>query len=145
MTATTLFYIIIGMIILNFIIEKVLDALNAKHYNDPIPSELGDVYDAEAYKKSQDYKLTNYKFGLLTSAFSLLLTLSFLLLDGFEYLDNIARAFSDNSIIIALIFFGIIMLASDIITTPFSYYKTFVIEERFGFIKTTKKNLYWTN
>ena len=139
MTATTLFYIIIGMIILNFIIEKVLDALNAKHYNDPIPSELGDVYNAEAYKKSQDYKLTNYKFGLLTSAFSLLLTLSFLLLDGFEYLDNIARAFSDNSIIIALIFFGIIMLASDIITTPFSYYKNFVIEERFGFNKTTKK------
>uniref|UniRef100_UPI00404B1E6A M48 family metallopeptidase n=1 Tax=Gelidibacter sp. TaxID=2018083 RepID=UPI00404B1E6A len=139
MTATTLFYIIIGMIILNFIIEKVLDALNAKHYNDPIPSELGDVYDAEAYKKSQDYKATNYKFGLLTSAFSFVLTLSFLLLDGFEYVDNIARSYSDNSMIIALIFFGIIMLASDIITTPFSYYKTFVIEERFGFNKTTKK------
>ena len=139
MTATTLFYIIIGMIILNFIIEKVLDALNAKHYNDPIPSELEDVYDAEAYKKSQDYKATNYKFGLLTSAFSLVLTLGFLLLDGFEYVDNIARSFSDNSIVIALMFFGIIMLASDIITTPFSYYKTFVIEERFGFNKTTKK------
>lgn len=139
MTATTLFYIIIGMIILNFIIEKVLDALNAKHYNDPIPSELDDVYDTEAYKKSQDYKTTNYKFGLLTSAFSLVLTLGFLLLDGFEYVDNIARSFSDNSIIIALIFFGMIMLASDVITTPFSYYKTFVIEERFGFNKTTKK------
>lgn len=139
MTATTLFYIIIGMIILNFIIEKILDALNAKHYNDPIPSELDDVYDTEAYKKSQDYKATNYKFGLLTSAFSLVLTLGFLLLDGFEYVDNIARGISDNSIIIALIFFGMIMLASDIITTPFSYYKTFVIEERFGFNKTTKK------
>lgn len=139
MTATTLFYIIIAMIIGNFIIEKIVDALNAKHYNDPIPSELDDVYDVEAYKKSQDYKATNYKFGLLTSAFSLVLTLSFLLLDGFEYVDNIARSISDNGIIIALIFFGIIMLASDIITTPFSYYKTFVIEERFGFNKTTKK------
>lgn len=139
MTATTLFYIIIAMIIGNFIIEKIVDALNAKHYNDPIPSELDDVYDVEAYKKSQDYKATNYKFGLLTSAFSLILTLGFLLLDGFEYVDNIARSISDNSIIIALIFFGIIMLASDIITTPFSYYKTFVIEERFGFNKTTKK------
>ena len=104
MTATTLFYIIIGMIILNFIIEKVLDALNAKHYNDPIPNELDDVYDAEAYKKSQEYKATNYKFGLLTSAFSLVLTLGFLLLDGFEYVDNIARGFSDNSMVIALIF-----------------------------------------
>src|SRR5690606_19433567 len=139
MTATTLFYIIIAMIIGNLIIEKIVDALNAKHYNDPIPSELDDVYDVEAYKKSQDYKATNYKFGLLTSAFSLVLTLSFLLLDGFEYVDNIARSISDNGIIIALIFFGIIMLASDIITTPFSYYKTFVIEERFGFNKTTKK------
>jgi STE24 endopeptidase len=139
MTATTLFYIIIGMIILNFIIEKVLDALNAKHYNDPIPNELDDVYDAEAYKKSQEYKAINYKFGVLTSAFSLVLTLGFLLLDGFEYVDNIARSYSENSMVVALMFFGIIMLASDIITTPFAYYKTFVIEERFGFNKTTKK------
>jgi STE24 endopeptidase len=59
--------------------------------------------------------------------------------DGFEYVDNVARSFSENPIIIALIFFGIIMLASDILATPFAYYKTFVIEEQFGFNKTTKK------
>ena len=58
---------------------------------------------------------------------------------GFEYVDTLARSYSDNSIIIALIFFGIIMLGSDIISTPFAYYKTFVIEEQFGFNKTTKK------
>ncbi|TXD84763.1 M48 family metallopeptidase [Subsaximicrobium wynnwilliamsii] len=137
MNAQTLFYIIIGIIILNFIIDKVLDALNAKQYNDPIPKELEDVYDAEAYKKSQAYKKTNYKFGILSSLFSLLLTLGFLLLDGFEYVDNIARSFSANPILIALIFFGIIMIGSDIIATPFSVYKTFVIEEKFGFNKTT--------
>lgn len=139
MTATTLFYIIIVIIIIDFIVDKVLDALNAKHYNDPIPSELQDVYDSDAYKKSQDYKATNYKFGLLTSTFSIVLTLVFLVLDGFEYVDTIARTYSDNPILIALIFFGIIMLGSDILTTPFSYYSTFVIEERFGFNKTTKK------
>ena len=81
----------------------------------------------------------NYKFGLLTSSFSFVLTLAFLLLDGFEYIDTFARGYSDNSIIIALIFFGIIMIASDLINTPFSYYKTFVIEEQFGFNKTTRK------
>ena len=139
MTSTTLFYIIIGIIIINFIIDKVLGTLNAKHFNDVLPPELQDVYDEEEYKKSQAYKATNHQFSNLTSAFSLILTLAFFYFDGFEYVDNIARSYSSNSIAIALIFFGIIMLASDIITTPFAYYKTFVIEEKFGFNKTTLK------
>ncbi len=139
MNATQLYYLIIAIIIIDFIIDKVLNALNAKHYNDPIPEELIDVYDEDEYNRSQDYKLTNYRFGIWSSLFTLTLTLGFLLFDGFEYVDNLARSFSDNPIIIGLIFFGIIMLASDLLTTPFSYYKTFVIEERFGFNKTTKK------
>ena len=65
MTPTSLFYIIITIIIVNFIIDKILDALNAKRYGHPIPSELEDVYDEEEYKKSQSYKTTNYKFGLV--------------------------------------------------------------------------------
>lgn len=139
MNANTLFYIIIAIIIIDFIIDKVLDALNAKHYNDAVPKELNDVYDETEYKKSQAYKATNYKFGVWSSSFSIALTLAFLMFDGFEYVDNIARSYSDNPIVIALIFFGIIMLGSDIITTPFAYYKTFVIEEKFGFNKTTIK------
>ncbi|NOY47218.1 MAG: M48 family metallopeptidase [Chlorobi bacterium] len=139
MTSQTLLYIIIGIIIVNFIIDKILDTLNAKHYNDALPPELQDVYDDEEYKKSQLYKATNHKFSNFTSLFSLVLTLGFFYFDGFEFVDNIARSYSDNNIVIALIFFGIIMLASDIITTPFAYYKTFVIEEKFGFNKTTVK------
>ena len=139
MTANTLFYIIIAIIIINFIKDKILDDINAKHYNDPVPEELKDVYDTAEYQKSQVYKATNYSFGIWTSIFSLFLTLAFLLLDGFEYVDNIARSYSSKPIVIGLIFFGIIMIASDIITTPFTYYKTFVIEEKFGFNKTTKK------
>lgn len=139
MTATTLFYIIIAIIIINFVVDKILNALNARHYKDALPNELIDVYDEAEYKKSQDYKTTNYKFEIITSTFSVILTLGFLFLDGFEFVDTIARSYSQNPIIIALIFFGIIMLCSDILTTPFSYYSTFVIEERFGFNKTTKK------
>ena len=139
MTAQTLFYIIIAILIINFIKDKVLDAINAKHYNDAIPEDLQDVYDQTDYKKSQAYKATNYKFSIYTSLFSFILTLVFLLADGFEYVDTFARSFSDKPILIALIFFGIITIASDIITTPFSYYRTFVIEEKFGFNKTTKK------
>ena len=143
MTSTTLFYIIIAIIIINFTVDKILDALNAKHYNDTLPKDLEDVYDETEYKKSQNYKATNYRFGLITSTFSILLTLGFLIFDGFEFVDNIARSYSSNPIIIALIFFGIIMIGSDILTTPFSYYSTFVIEEKFGFNKTTIKTFFF--
>ncbi|MDX1471362.1 MAG: M48 family peptidase, partial [Flavobacteriaceae bacterium] len=139
MDSTTLFYIIIFILVLKFIIDKYVNYLNAKKYNDPLPPELQDVYDKDEYLKSQKYKATNYRFGILSSSISLLVTLLFLCLDGFEYVDNIARTYSDNPIIVALIFFGIITLASDVISIPFSYYRTFVIEERFGFNKTTPK------
>ena len=139
MNHTTLFYIIIAIISINFIIDKILDALNAKHYNDQLPKELQDVYDVDEYKKSQRYKVTNYRFGILTSTFSFVLTLAFFFLDGFAFVDQLARQITDHNILVTLIFFGIIMIGSDILTTPFSYYKTFVIEEQFGFNKTTKK------
>src|SRR5690606_6718867 len=74
-----------------------------------------------------------------TSSFSLILTLFFLIFDGFEYLDNISISYSENPLIIELVFFGILMIGRDILSSPFSYYKTFVIEERFGFNKTSKK------
>ena len=139
MTATTLFYILIAILVINFTIDKILDFLNTKHFDDAIPAELQDVYEKPAYEKSQAYKKTNAKFSNLTGLFSLVLTIVFFFFDGFKHVDEIARTYSSNSIIIALIFFGIIMLGSDILTTPFSYYKTFVIEEKFGFNKTTRK------
>ena len=142
MQHTTLFYILITIIIISFIIDKVLDTLNSKHFDDEIPYDLKDVYDEDSYKKSQAYKKTNAKFSILTSTFSIVLTLIFFFANGFKFVDIFARNFSDNSILIALIFFGIILFGSDILTTPFSYYKTFVIEEKFGFNKSTKKT-FW--
>ncbi len=139
MTATSLFYILIAILVINFTIDKILGFLNTKHFDDAIPDELKDVYEKDEYEKSQAYKKTNAKFSNLTGLFSLSLTLAFFYLDGFKFVDELARYYSSNSIIIALIFFGIIMLGSDILTTPFSYYKTFVIEEKFGFNKTTRK------
>lgn len=139
MTPDILFYIIIGILVASFCIDKVLDHLNAKHFNDPVPEELKDVYDKEEYNKSQSYKKENYRFGLIISTISLLATLAFFFFDGFAYVDNLARSFSENTISITLVFFGIILLASDILSTPFSYYQTFVIEEKYGFNKTTLK------
>ncbi|MFH6605047.1 M48 family metallopeptidase [Maribacter algicola] len=132
-----LFYIIIAILVFQFIVETCLDVLNARHYNDPVPEELNDVFDIAEYQKSQEYKRIRYRFGLVSATFSLLLTLAFLIFGGFEWVDGIVRDITDNPILMALFFFGIIMIGSDIVTTPFSYYSTFVIEEKFGFNKTT--------
>lgn len=139
MEAQSLFIIIIAIIIVDFIIDKYIDYLNAKHFNDEIPNDLKDVYNEEEYYKSQAYKRENYKFSLITSSFSILLTLAFFIFKGFSWIDGIARGYSENDIIITLIFFGIIMIGSDILTTPFSFYHNFVIEEKYGFNKSTKK------
>ncbi|MAU72619.1 MAG: peptidase M48 [Pseudozobellia sp.] len=134
-----LFYVIIAILVFQFVLETTLDYLNARHYSDPIPDDLGDVFDEKEYLKSQDYKKTNYRFGLFTSSFSLLLTLGFLSFGGFEMVDQYVRSITEEPIFMALLFFGIIMIGNDLITLPFSYYSTFVIEERFGFNKTSKK------
>jgi len=138
LNSETLFYIIIAILVVSFIIDQGLDFLNSRHFNKPIPEELEDVFDAKEYQKSQLYKGERYRFSILVSSLSLVATLLFFFLDGFAYVDGIARSVSDNEIVIALIFFGIIMLASDFLSTPFSYYSTFVIEEKYGFNKTTK-------
>ena len=142
MLSTTLFYIFIAVLVLKFLVDQLLDSLNASHFEDEIPEEVSDVYDSKEYKKSQVYKKTNHRFGIITSLFSILLTLGFFFLDGFYLVDNFSRAFSENSIIITLIFSGIIIIGSDFLNIPFSYYKTFVIEEKFGFNKTSKKTFF---
>ncbi|MBT6882076.1 MAG: M48 family metallopeptidase [Flavobacterium sp.] len=142
MQPSTLFYIFIAILVLKFLVDQILDSLNASHFEDVIPEEVSDVYDPKEYKKSQSYKKTNHRFGIVTSLFSIVLTISFFFLDGFSLVDHFARVYSENSIVITLIFFGIILIGSDLLTTPFSYYKTFVIEQKFGFNKTSKKTFF---
>ena len=139
MEPSTLFNILITILLIKFVIDSVLNHLNAKHFNDTLPNDVSDVYEINEYLKSQTYKRTNHNFSKITSLFSLITTLLFFFFNGFSIVDEIARGFSNNIIIITLIFFGIIIVGSDIISIPFSLYKTFVIEEKFGFNKTTKK------
>jgi len=139
MEPSTLFNILITILLIKFVIDSVLNHLNAKHFNDTLPNDVSDVYEINEYQKSQSYKRTNYNFSKITSLFSLITTLLFFFFNGFSIVDDIARGFSNNIIIITLFFFGIIIVGSDIISIPFSLYKTFVIEEKFGFNKASKK------
>ena len=138
MGETTLFYVIIGILVTQYLIHQLLEYLNAQRFSSSVPHELKDVFNDEEYQKSQQYKRTKYRFGLLSDGFSLLFTLAFLILGGFEWVDSLVRSLTENTIGMALLFFGCIAIGSNIISIPFSYYQTFSIEERYGFNKTTK-------
>lgn len=142
MQAETLFNIIIGILIFDFVLERTLSYLNFTWYSKPVPNEVADVYNNEEYLKSQEYKKTNFKFGLISSSVSFTAILIFLFLDGFAIVDSWARSLVDGEILVAIVFFAIIAIAGELISLPFSYFGTFVIEERFGFNKTTKKTFF---
>jgi STE24 endopeptidase len=130
---------IIIILVVGYIVERILDYLNSTYWSDELPDELRGIYDAEKYKKSQAYLRVKQRFSVLTESISLAVMLLMLLLGGFAWLDNFVREFTTHPILMALIFFGILGLAADLLSIPFSVYGTFVIEERFGFNKTTPR------
>lgn len=137
MDPQAVFILIICILVFNYILERTLEYINSRRFSDDLPDEVKDVYDPERYKKSQDYKKENYKFSIITSTFSFVLIAGMFLFDGFACADKIARSISSHPVVVALIFFGLLMFLFDLLNTPFEVYDTFVIEEKFGFNKTT--------
>ena len=139
MSASSLFLIIVLIVIVNQLLDYFLDFLNISYRNKPIPDELKDIYDNEQYIKQQKYEAETTRFSFFSSFINFAILLTILFLDGFAILDNYLRIFISNEILVSLSFFGSLMLASSIIGLPFSVYSTFVIEEKYGFNKTTAK------
>ncbi len=143
--ASTIFGLIIGVLVFDYILERVLDILNAQHRSQKLPAELQDIYNSEEYEKQQQYEQTKTNFGLITATFSFILILGMLVFNGFAFVDTfIYNTFGGTEHAIhhiwaGLLFFGILAFASDILGIPFEAYSTFVIEEKFGFNKTTIK------
>ena len=137
--AQILFFIIIGILLTDFILERFLEYLNSTRWSDQLPIEVKDIYNEKEYQKQQAYERANFHFSMASSSFSFMLTFLMFLFTGFALVNKWALLVSDNPIGTALVFFGILLLASDLLTTPFSIYNTFVIEDKFGFNKTTPK------
>ena len=132
-----LFILIIVIITLDFLAERYLDYLNSTYWSDELPAELEGIYDAGNYSKSQQYHKTNQRLSILTSILNFVIVLAMIVFGGFALLDSLVRGITTNEILMALLFFGLLGLISDIISTPFTAYATFRIEEKFGFNRTT--------
>lgn len=128
---------ILAVILLGYILETAVSLLNLGALSPELPAEFSDVYDREKYARSQEYTRVSTRFGILRGSVMILVTIPFILFGGFNYLDLFARSFGFGSIVTGLIYTGSLALLSGLIGLPFSIYATFVIEERFGFNKTT--------
>ncbi len=135
----TVFYLIVSIIVIEFLWDRFLLYLNTTKWSEEVPAELEGIYDKEKYAKQQRYSRVNHKFGWITGGFNLLLISAMFFVGGFAIVDQWISTFTEHVIIKPLLFFAVIGLASTLINIPFSIYSTFVIEERFGFNKTTPK------
>ena len=134
---TGLFFIILGILLMEFMWERVLDCLNIRALSQNIPERLRHLHDHAAYARSQEYTRVRTRFAAVSSTFFFLIMACALWFEGFAWLDRQVSLVSTNDIICCLLFFGVISLVSDVAGLPFEVYSTFVIERKFGFNRTS--------
>jgi len=139
MTPENWIYLIIGLVIFNYLFSTVLDYINGKNWKTEVPSVMKDFYDEDKYLKAKNYSKEKGKVSLISSTLSTLITLLFLIFEGYGWLDNFISLYYDIPFLKSGIFFLVLFILSDFISIPFSCYITFVIEEKYGFNKTTVK------
>ncbi|MDD2237294.1 MAG: M48 family metallopeptidase [Kiritimatiellae bacterium] len=130
---------VVAVLIAEYLIELLVDRLNLGHLSEMLPDEFAGVYEPEKYAQSQRYLKTNTRFELLRSSVMLALTLGFIFAGGFGWLNRVALATGWSMIPAGLLFTGMLVLLAQAVSLPFECWSTFVIEERFGFNKTTAK------
>jgi STE24 endopeptidase len=133
------FWLILTILVAGHLVGILLDRLNSSMWSDKIPDKLAGIVDQEEYSRSQNYYRENKKIGNIASTINLFAVILLLFFAGFAFVDSIARLISVNEIVITLLFFAIIGIATDIGHLPFNLYGTFVIEEKYGFNKTTPR------
>ena len=139
MNSQNILYIFIALVIFNFLFTTVLDYLNDKNWKDEIPDDLKDFYDSGTYLKAKKYKIERGRLSSISSSLNLIFTLLMLYFYGYGFISDYAISLSDSVIVQSSVFFMIFYLITYILGIPFSYYSTFVIEEKFGFNKTDLK------
>ena len=131
--------IVYAIIIIMFIIDLVISLINYRHRTEPMPEIVKDLYDEEKYNNWLNYSMETLRFGLIIKSFSTVLVVLLLAVGFFGVIESWTTAWFTNPVLQTLAFLGIVYLGNFVLTIPFSYYRTFVLEEKFGFNKTTLK------
>ena len=133
------FFVILFALLVEYVLGVVANLLNLRSLRSEPPPALEGLYGSEEYRRSQEYIRVNTRSGLLSGTVDLVVVLCFWFAGGFNYLDQIVRSWGLHVIVSGLCYIGILLIGYSLIRLPFSIYRTFVIEERFGFNRTTPR------
>jgi STE24 endopeptidase len=128
---------IFAVILAGYVIDLTVAIVNLRSLDPHLPEEFDKLYDRERYKKSQNYTRVTTTFSMVRETVSTAFTVAFILISGFNWVDGLARGFGMGTIVTGVIFTAILLLLTTFAEIPFSIYTTFVIEDRFGFNRTT--------
>lgn len=128
---------ILLFLIADFLLHLVADRLNLNAISDEIPESFTGVFEPEKYRQSQNYLQANTHFGQVADAVDLLVLVAFWFGGGFAFVDGWTRSFGWGPLATGLAYIGILAGLKTLVDQPFSLYATFVIEQRFGFNKTS--------
>ena len=131
--------LLISLLILNYLVETLVKVLNFRESKKPLHPTLANLYSESEYHRSLEYTQANFRLSLINSTYSILIMMIALLSGLFGTIDGFVREHVQSEILIAMTFFAILGLASDLLDLPFDIYGTFVVEARFGFNKTSAK------
>ena len=120
-----------------YLLDSLAKLLNLRSLQTKVPQEFLDIYDADRYRRSQEYTRLNTGFDLVVSTIDLAALLAFWFLGGFEALDHFIRGLHLSSVTSGLLYLGTLCAGREALMLPFEVYQTFVIEQRYGFNRTT--------
>ncbi|MBC7539179.1 MAG: M48 family metallopeptidase [Bacteriovorax sp.] len=136
--------VFLGALFCKSLIESLLDKRNLDHIvknRGAVPEKFASQVSLSDHQKAADYSVEKIKVNQYFHLFDLVIFLVWTLGGGLEVLNRISMTFGKSEIGTGLIFFGILGVVSAILSLPQSLYMTFVIEEKYGFNKTTWKTL----
>lgn len=134
--------LIIALVAVMYLIDLVVTLVNDRYSRRPLPPQARGIYDEEKYAKWLDYSLATLRHAIVTKTVMTALLLALLAFGAFGALERWTNAWFGHPLLQTLAFLGAYALLNLLVSLPFDYYKTFVIEEKFGFNKTTHRTFF---
>lgn len=129
-----------AVLLVPVLVRSAVDLMNARHAKTAkVPAEFADSVDEKKFRDTQLYLAAQTKYQLVSRAFNTCVALAFLWLGGFGILEQWVKSFGWPPVGEALLYFGVLGLGLQLLEMPFSWYHTFVLEEKFGFNRSTLK------
>jgi len=127
---------ILAALMLGWLLDVTATTLNMRAMRPEPPKEFAGAVDASSYARTIRYLKALSRLDLVQDSISTLALTAFILLGGFGFFDQASRSLGLSAIPTGVVYLLGLGLLADLFGTPFSIYRTFVIEERFGFNRT---------